>query len=82
LHPFCENCLSIPQLALLPPSEPIHFPRRDQKVERRIHTKVHLELGEEDPDQVHGAVVDFGCKGIIIELLIKEVLFLSQIMVY
>jgi hypothetical protein len=48
LHPFCENCLIISPLALLPPSEHIHFPRRDQKVERRIHTKVHLDISEED----------------------------------
>jgi hypothetical protein len=34
------------------------------------------------PEQVRGAVVGFDCKGIIIELLIKELFFLSQIMVY
>jgi hypothetical protein len=39
-------------------------------------------LVKRSPDQVRGAVADFDCKGIIIELLIKELLFLSQIMVY
>jgi hypothetical protein len=33
-------------------------------------------------DQVRGAVDGFDCKGIIIELLIKKLFFMSQIMVY
>jgi hypothetical protein len=63
--------------------KPIHFPRRDLKVERRSHTEVHLELGEEEPGPGSwSSSRTLVVKGIIIELSIKEVLFLSQIMVY
>jgi hypothetical protein len=47
----------------------------------RSHTEVHLGLSEED-HRPGLSVVSFGCKGITIELLIKEVILLSQIMVY
>ena len=39
-------------------------------------------LVKRDPDQVRRMVARFDCKGIIIELLIKELFFLSQIVVY
>jgi hypothetical protein len=63
--------------------KPIHFPRRYPKVDRRSHTMVHLELGEEEPGLGSWNSSQLWLvKGIIIELSIKEVLFLSQIMVY
>jgi hypothetical protein len=50
---------------------------RGEAIERCTWTLVKRSL-----DQVRGAIASFDCKGIIIELLIKELVFLYQIMVY
>jgi hypothetical protein len=52
-----------------------------RRLRGEAYTKVHLELGEEDPKTGSWTATDFDCKGIIIVLLIKELLFLSQMMV-
>ena len=47
--PFVIIASEFPNSPFFLHQKPIHFPRRDPNVVSRIHTKVHLELGEEDP---------------------------------
>jgi hypothetical protein len=53
-----------------------------RRLRREAIQSCSWSLVKRSPDQVRGAVVGFDCKGIIIELLIKELFFLSHIMVY